>query len=147
MLANGIDQSRSVVITLSWWNHWYLWKTFFPTLANALLPKSNQWSYWKHYVKMEKRGALEKMRKSASAVVEVFRYAIVTGRADYNPAPIFASVLATPKKSTFSLSLLLMNFPTSTQRSWQGYTGSIITKTATPDHYVNWCTNTRTAFW
>lgn len=26
-------------------------KTFFPTLASALLPKSNQWSYWKHCVK------------------------------------------------------------------------------------------------
>lgn len=38
--------------------------------------------------KMEKRGALEKMRKVRQRCGEVFRYAIVTGRADYNPAPI-----------------------------------------------------------
>ena len=32
--------------------------------------------------KMEKRGALEKMRKVRQRCGEVFRYAIVTGRAD-----------------------------------------------------------------
>ncbi|MBK0018992.1 hypothetical protein IAE50_21665 [Kosakonia sp. S42] len=50
--------------------------------------------------KMEKRGALEKMRKVRQRCGEVFRYAIDTGRADYNPAPDLASALATPKKGT-----------------------------------------------
>ncbi|EHC45213.1 Phage integrase [Salmonella enterica subsp. enterica serovar Alachua str. R6-377] len=34
--------------------------------------------------KIEKRGALEKMRKVRQRCSEVFRYAIATGRAEYN---------------------------------------------------------------
>ena len=44
-------------------------KTFFPTLANALSPKSNQWSYWKHCVKWKNVELWRKCAKSASAVV------------------------------------------------------------------------------
>ena len=51
--------------------------------------------------RMEKRGALEKMRKVRQRCGEVFRYAIVTGRAEYNPAPDLATALATPKKTHF----------------------------------------------
>lgn len=36
--------------------------------------------------KLEKRGVLEKLRKIRQACNQVFRYAIVTGRAEYNPA-------------------------------------------------------------
>lgn len=36
--------------------------------------------------KIEKRGALEKMRKVRQRCSEVFRYAIATGRAEFNPA-------------------------------------------------------------
>jgi len=79
--------------------------------------------------KMEKRGALEKMRKVRQRCGEVFRYAIVTGRAEYNPAPDLASALATPKKIHFP-------FLTASELPYflndlAGYTGSIITKTAT----------------
>ena len=76
-------------------------KTFFPTLASALLPKSNQWSYWKHYVKWKNVELWRKCAKVRQRCGEVFRYAIVTGRADYNPAPDLASALATPKKYIF----------------------------------------------
>ncbi len=51
--------------------------------------------------KLEARGALEKMRKVRQRCGEVFKYAIVTGRAEYNPAPDLASVLASPKKQHF----------------------------------------------
>lgn len=61
--------------------------------------------------KMEKRGALEKMRKVRQRCGEVFRFAIITGRANYNPAPDLASALATPKRYIF-LSLLPMNYLT-----------------------------------
>lgn len=44
-------------------------KTFFPTLASALLPKSNQWSYWKHCVKWKNVELWRKCARSASAVV------------------------------------------------------------------------------
>lgn len=36
--------------------------------------------------KIEKLGALEKMRKVRQRCSEVFHYAITTGRAEYNPA-------------------------------------------------------------
>lgn len=51
--------------------------------------------------KMEKRGALEKMRKVLQSCGEVFRYAIITGRAEYNPTPDLATALTPPKKQHF----------------------------------------------
>lgn len=51
--------------------------------------------------KIEARGALEKMRKVRQRCGEVFKFAIVTGRAKYNPAPDLASVLTPPKKKHF----------------------------------------------
>ncbi|MGP0939419.1 tyrosine-type recombinase/integrase, partial [Serratia sp. CY74664] len=48
--------------------------------------------------RIEKRGALEKTRKVRQRCGEVFRYAIITGRAEYNPAPDLASALAVPKQ-------------------------------------------------
>ncbi|EBG5865744.1 DUF4102 domain-containing protein [Salmonella enterica subsp. enterica] len=79
--------------------------------------------------KMEKRGALEKMRKVRQRCGEVFRFAIITGRANYNPAPDLASALATPKKVHFPF--LTANELPYFLNDLAGYTGSIITKTAT----------------
>ncbi|CAD5730886.1 tyrosine-type recombinase/integrase [Escherichia coli] len=79
--------------------------------------------------KMEKRGALEKMRKVRQRCGEVFRFAIITGRASYNPAPDLASALATPKKVHFPF--LTANELPYFLNDLAGYTGSIITKTAT----------------
>ncbi|EIR7530785.1 tyrosine-type recombinase/integrase [Salmonella enterica subsp. enterica serovar Llandoff] len=78
--------------------------------------------------KMEKRGALEKMRKVRQRCGEVFRFAIITGRANYNPAPDLASALATPKKVHFPF--LTANELPYFLNDLAGYTGSIITKTA-----------------
>lgn len=79
--------------------------------------------------KMEKRGALEKMRKVCQRCGEVFRFAIITGRANYNPAPDLASALATPKKEHFPF-LTAQELPYFL-KDLSGYTGSVITKTAT----------------
>lgn len=78
---------------------------------------------------MELLEALEKMRKVRQRCGEVFRYAIVTGRADYNPAPDLASALATPKKVHFPF--LTANELPHFLNDLAGYTGSVITKTAT----------------
>ncbi|MBJ8952017.1 MULTISPECIES: tyrosine-type recombinase/integrase [Enterobacteriaceae] len=43
--------------------------------------------------RMEGRGATEKAKKVRQRCGEVFRYAIVTGRADYNPAPDLTSAM------------------------------------------------------
>lgn len=79
--------------------------------------------------RMEKRGALEKMRKVRQRCGEVFRYAIITGRAEYNPAPDLAGALAVHKKQHLPF-LTVQELPDFLQ-SLAGYTGSIITKTAT----------------
>lgn len=42
---------------------------------------------------IETRGAMEKAKKVRQRCGEVFRYAIVTGRAIYNPAPDLASAM------------------------------------------------------
>ena len=79
--------------------------------------------------RLEKRGALEKMRKVRQRCNEVYRYAIVTGRAEYNPVSDLATALATPKKTHFPF-LTVEELP-HFLKDLAGYTGSIITKTAT----------------
>lgn len=51
--------------------------------------------------KIEKRGALEQASKIRRRCGEVFRYAVVTGRAMYNPAPDLASAMNKPKNNHF----------------------------------------------
>jgi len=80
-------------------------------------------------LRLEKRGALEKMGKVRRRCGEAFRYAIVTGRGEYNPAPDLATVLATPKKTHFPF-LTAEELPYFI-KDLAGYTGSVITKTAT----------------
>lgn len=87
-------------------------KDIFPYIGKRPIAEIKPMELLEALRKMEKRGALEKMRKVRQRCGEVFRYAIVTYWADYNPAPDLASALATPKKYIFPF-LLLMNFPTS----------------------------------
>lgn len=47
-------------------------KDIFPTLASARLPKSSQWSYWKHCVKWKNAELWRKCARSASVVVRCF---------------------------------------------------------------------------
>jgi integrase len=79
--------------------------------------------------RIEKRGALEKTRKVRQRCGEVYRYAIITGRAEYNPAPDLASALAVPKKKHYPF-LSAEELPHFI-RDLEAYTGSIITKNAT----------------
>lgn len=51
--------------------------------------------------KLEKRGATEKMRKVRQRCGEVWKYAIITGRAEYNPAPDLASAFAPHKREHY----------------------------------------------
>lgn len=78
---------------------------------------------------IEKRGALEKTRKVLQRCGEVFRYAIITGRAEYNPALDLASALAVPKQKHHQF-LSAEEMPHFI-RDLDAYTGSIITKNAT----------------
>lgn len=72
---------------------------------------------------------MEKTREVRQRCGEVFRYAIITGRAEYNPAPDLAITLAVPKQKhhPFLSAEELPHFI----RDLEAYTGSIITKNAT----------------
>ncbi|WP_145524805.1 tyrosine-type recombinase/integrase [Yersinia rohdei] len=52
--------------------------------------------------KMERRGATEKVRKVRQRCAEVWKYAIVTGRAEYNPAPDLSSALRPHKRDNYA---------------------------------------------
>lgn len=104
-------------------------KDVFPYIGKRPIAEIKPMELLETLRRMEKRGALEKMRKVRQRCGEVFRHAIVTGRAEYNPAPDLATALATPKKTHFPF-LTAEELP-DFLKDLAGYTGSIITKTAT----------------
>ncbi|WP_241168810.1 tyrosine-type recombinase/integrase [Serratia marcescens] len=104
-------------------------KDIFPYLGRRPIAEIKPMELLETLRRLEKRGALEKMRKVRQRCGEVFRYAIVTGRAEYNPAPDLATALATPKKTHFPF-LTAEELPYFI-KDLTGYTGSVITKTAT----------------
>lgn len=79
--------------------------------------------------KIEKRGALEKMRKVRQRCSEVFRYAIATGRAEFNPAADLSSALEVHQSNHFPF-LKADEIP-DFLRALNGYTGSRIVQIAT----------------
>jgi len=104
-------------------------KDIFPYIGKRPITEIKPLELLETLRKMEKRGALEKMRKVRQRCGEVYRYAIITGRAEYNPAPDLASALTPPKKQHFPF-LTAEELPYFL-KDLAGYTGSIITKTAT----------------
>ncbi|EER5803945.1 tyrosine-type recombinase/integrase [Escherichia coli] len=79
--------------------------------------------------KIEKRGALEKMRKVRQRCSEVFRYAIATGRAEYNPAADLSSALEVHQSNHFPF-LKADEIP-DFLRALEGYSGSKLVQIAT----------------
>ena len=77
-------------------------KTFeqdvFPFIGNRPIGEIKPLELLEVLRRIEKRGALEKTRKVRQRCGEVFRYAIITGRAEYNPASDLAIALAVPKQ-------------------------------------------------
>lgn len=104
-------------------------KDIFPYIGKRPIAEIKPLELLETLRKMEKRGALEKMRKVRQRCGEVYRYAIITGRAEYNLAPDLASALTPPKKQHFPF-LTAEELPYFL-KDLAGYTGSVITKTAT----------------
>ena len=108
-------------------------KTFeqdvFPFIGNRPISEIKPLELLEVLRRIEKRGALEKTRKVRQRCGEVFRYAIITGRAEYNPAPDLAVALAVPKQKNHPY-LSADELPHFV-RDLEAYTGSIITKNAT----------------
>ncbi|MGL5680451.1 MAG: tyrosine-type recombinase/integrase [Plesiomonas shigelloides] len=78
--------------------------------------------------KLETRGATEKARKVRQRCGEVWKYAIVTGRAEYNPAPDLASALVVHEKEHYAF-LMKEELP-DFLRTLETYSGSILVKIA-----------------
>lgn len=78
--------------------------------------------------KLEKRGATEKMRKVRQRCGEVWKYAIITGRAEYNPAPDLASAFAPHKREHYPH--LTINEIPEFLSSLVSYSGSMLVKLA-----------------
>ncbi|HEN5181114.1 tyrosine-type recombinase/integrase [Klebsiella pneumoniae] len=79
--------------------------------------------------KIEKRGALEKMRKVRQRCSEVFRYAIATGRSEFNPAADLSSALDVHQSNHFPF-LKADEIP-DFLRALNSYTGSRLVLIAT----------------
>ncbi|WP_275272971.1 tyrosine-type recombinase/integrase [Klebsiella pneumoniae] len=79
--------------------------------------------------KIEKREALEKMRKVRQRCSEVFRYAIATGRAEFNPAADLSSALEVHQSNHFPF-LKADELP-DFLRALDSYTGSRLVQIAT----------------
>ncbi|ECK7391851.1 tyrosine-type recombinase/integrase [Salmonella enterica subsp. enterica] len=77
---------------------------------------------------LDERGATEKLRKIRQRCGEVWRYAIVTGRAEYNPAPDLVSAFAPHKKEHYAF-LKVDELP-EFFRVLNAYSGSPLVKTA-----------------
>lgn len=78
---------------------------------------------------IEARGAIESANKARMRCSEVFRYAIVTGRCEYNPASELANAMMsrTPQNYPFLTEIEMKSF----LKDLKGYSGSIITRLAT----------------
>ncbi|HHR5802677.1 TPA: tyrosine-type recombinase/integrase [Providencia alcalifaciens] len=79
--------------------------------------------------KIEKRGALEQASKIRRRCGEVFRYAVITGRAKYNPAPDLSGAMNKPETKHFPF-LQESEIPYFV-KALNNYQGSKITKYAT----------------
>lgn len=79
--------------------------------------------------KIEKRGALEQASKIRRRCGEVFRYAVITGRVKYNPAPDLAGAMNKPETKHFPF--LREDEIPDFVKALNNYQGSKITKYAT----------------
>lgn len=79
--------------------------------------------------RFEDRGAMERANKARRRCGEVFRYAIVTGRAKYNPAPDLADAMKGYRKKNYPF--LPADQMPAFNKALAGFSGSIVSKIAT----------------
>ncbi|QXX82814.1 MULTISPECIES: tyrosine-type recombinase/integrase [unclassified Providencia] len=104
-------------------------KDIFPYLAKRPIAEILPLEMLEILRMIEKRGALEKMRKVRQFCNQIFRYAIATGRATVNPAAELTGTLRAPKTQHFP-HLTAQELPELLQKL-SGYSGSPITRLAT----------------
>ncbi|MDU5043990.1 MAG: tyrosine-type recombinase/integrase [Enterobacter roggenkampii] len=107
-------------------------KTFetdvFPFIGGRPIAKIKPMELMGVLSRLDERGATEKLRKVRQRCGEVWRYAIVTGRAEYNPAPDLVSAFVPHKKEHYAF-LKHEELP-EFFRTLNTYSGSIVVKLA-----------------
>lgn len=103
-------------------------KDVFPYIGNRPVAEIKPMELLAVLSVLNDRGATEKLRKVRQRCGEVFRYAVITGRAEYNPAPDLVSAFAPHKKEHYAF-LKTDELP-EFFRTLNTYTGSMIVKLA-----------------
>lgn len=80
-------------------------KDVFPYIGNRPIAEIKPMELLEVLSIMEKRGATEKLKKVRQRCGEVWKYAIITGRAEYNPAPDLASAFVPHAKTSLARKL------------------------------------------
>ncbi|MEE3652628.1 MULTISPECIES: tyrosine-type recombinase/integrase [unclassified Brenneria] len=107
----------------------YLKKDIFPYLGKRPITDIKPKDMLDVLRKMEQRGVLDKLKKTRQACRQIFTYAIVSGRAEYNPVTDLAGVLKAPKQKHFPH--LLADELGPFIQALNDYSGSRITQIAT----------------
>ncbi|EKL4338138.1 tyrosine-type recombinase/integrase [Salmonella enterica] len=79
----------------------YLRKDIFPYIGKKAITDIKPMTMLSVLKKMEDRGVLDKLKKTRQACRQIFTYAIITGRAEFNPVMDLAGALKTPKQQHF----------------------------------------------
>lgn len=103
-------------------------KDVFPFIGNRPIAEIKPMELMAVLSRINDRGATEKLRKVRQRCGEVWRYAIVTGRAEYNPAPDLASAFAPHKKTHYAF--LKVDELAEFFKALNSYSGSYLVKMA-----------------
>ncbi|EAM6936925.1 tyrosine-type recombinase/integrase [Salmonella enterica] len=79
----------------------YLRKDILPYIGKKAITDIKPMTMLSVLKKMEDRGVLDKLKKTRQACRQIFTYAIITGRAEFNPVTDLAGALKTPKQQHF----------------------------------------------
>lgn len=79
----------------------YLRKDIFPYIGKKAITDIKPINMLSVLKKMEERGVLDKLKKTRQACRQIFTYAIIIGRAEFNPVTDLAGALKTPKQQHF----------------------------------------------
>ncbi|OTA16700.1 integrase [Xenorhabdus vietnamensis] len=101
-------------------------KDVFPYIGNRPIAEIKPMELMAVLSRMNDRGATEKLKKVRQRCGEVWRYAIVTGRAEYNPAPDLVSAFVAHKKEHYPF--LAVDEIHAFYKALNAYTGSFIVK-------------------
>ncbi|EKY3087700.1 tyrosine-type recombinase/integrase [Cronobacter dublinensis] len=104
-------------------------KDIFPYIGKRAITDIKPFEMLSVLKKMERRGVLEKLKKTRQACRQIFTYAVITGRAEHNPVADLASALKPPKQKHYPH--LLTDQLGGFLQALRKYTGSTITHYAT----------------